>query len=319
MKKIVNTIAVSAIMAMSAMALDVPANHMVDSAWLKANMNDKDLVIIDIRKKGYDKGHIKGAVAWKKNDFREGRYYSKITKKAIPGYIAAPLTIERTMQKSGVNKNSAIVFYSDGVKAKDFRDGALGVMTVEYYGFENAAILNGGFADWKKNGGATETKKTKVKKGNFKITKFNQNVIATGEDIDEAVWTGSYQTVDTNGKQEKTKNEAKGSHWYGTAKDPRRAKEGHLPNAKAMHPKVLAVKKDGVYYLGDKTHVLAQFKKAGIDSNKPVIWYCNTGHLVAGAWFAAKYVAGMKDADNRAYSGSMADYSRWPKRKLLKK
>ena len=321
MKKIIGTIATTAIMATSILALDVPANHIVDTAWLKANMNDKNLVIIDIRKKGYKKGHVKGAVSWSKKDFRESRYYSKITKKGIPGYMAAPITIERTMKKSGVNNDSAIVFYAGGTKSKDFRDGALGVMTVEYYGFDNAAILNGGFAAWKKDGGAVDTKKTKVKKGNFsfKGRSFNHGVLATGETVDEAVATGNYQTVDTNGKQEKTRNTKKGSHWYGTAKDPRRAKEGHLPGAKAMHTSKLAVKKDGVYYLGDKKHVLGAFKKAGIDATKPIIWYCNTGHLVAGTWFAAKYVVGMKDGDNRGYSGSMADYTRWPKRKLLKK
>ena len=48
MKKIIGAIATTAIMATSTLALDVPANHMVDSAWLKAHMNDKDLVIIDI-------------------------------------------------------------------------------------------------------------------------------------------------------------------------------------------------------------------------------------------------------------------------------
>jgi len=321
MKKIIGAIATTAIVATSALALNVPANHIVDTAWLKAHMNDKDLVIIDIRKKGYKEGHVKGAVSWKKTDFREGRYYSKITKKAIPGYIAAPLTIKRTMQKSGVNNDSAIVFYAGGTKSKDYRDGALGVMTVEYYGFDNAAILNGGFAAWKKDGGKTVTKKTKAKKGNFsfKSRRFNHGVLATGETVDEAVATGAYQTVDTNGKQEKTRNEKKGSQWYGTSKDPRRMKEGHLPNAKAMHTKVLAVKKGDVYYLGDKSHVLGEFKKAGIDANKPIIWYCNTGHLVAGTWFAAKYVVGMKDENNRGYSGSMADYTRWPKRKLLKR
>ncbi|MEA2017810.1 MAG: rhodanese-like domain-containing protein [Campylobacterota bacterium] len=321
MKKIIGTIATTAIMATSILALDVPADHMVDSAWLKANMNDKDLVIIDIRKKGCKKEHIKGAVCWKKADYREGRYYSKKTKKAIPGYIAAPLTIKRTMQKSGVNNNSAIVFYSDGTKSKDYRDSALGVITAQYHGFENAAILDGGLAGWKKDGGEVSSSKSKPKKGNFSFVgrKFNQNIVATGEDIDEAVWTKTIQTVDANGKQEKTRNEAKGSHWYGTSKDPRRLKEGHLPGAKAMHTKVLSVKKDGVYYLGDKAHAMAQFKKAGVSVDKPIIWYCNTGHLISGNWFVAKYVLGMKDADNRVYNASMADYTRWPKRKLLKK
>ena len=143
-----------------------------------------------------------------------------------------------------------------------------------------------------------------------------QNVIATGEDVDEAVWTGTYQTVDTNGKQEAKKET--GSHWYGTAKDPRRLKEGHLPGAKAMHPKVLAVQKDGVFYIGNKAHALDAYKKAGIDPAKPVIWYCNTGHLAAAPWFVQKYIIGMEDGKNRVYSGSMADYTRWPKRKLVK-
>ena len=310
MKKIIGSVAVTALMAMSAMALEVPANHMVDAAWVKAHLGDKDLVLVDVRKKGYDKGHIKGAVHWGKKDFREGRYYSKITKKAIPGYLGAPLTVERTMKKSGITPNSVVVFYGGGTKAKDFRDAALAMYTVEFYGFNNDALLNGGFAGWQKAGGAVETEKTRPAKSDYKITKFNQGVIATGEDVDEAVWTGAYQTVDTNGK---------GKHWDGVAGiDPRRAKEGHLPGAKAMHPKVLAAAKDGVFYLKDKAGVLAEYEKAGIDPAKPVIWYCNTGHLAAGTWFVQKYIVGMEDGKNRVYSGSMADYTRWPKRKLVK-
>ncbi len=318
MKKLVQAVTASAVLAISAMALDVPANHIVDATWLKAHMGDKNLIIIDVRKKGYKKEHIKGAQHWKSSQYREGRYYSKITKKPIPGYIGAPLSVERLMKKSGIADNSAIIFYGGGTKAKDYRDPALAIMTVEYYGFDNAAMLDGGLAGWKKAGGEVTKKKPKVKKSNYKIKKFNQALLATGEDVDEAVWVGSYQTVDTNGKQEKTKNTKKGSHWYGTAKDPRRLKEGHLPGAKAMHTKVLAVEKDGVYYLGDKAHVIEEFKKAGIDPNKPVIWYCNTGHLAAGPWFATKYVLGVKDGVNKIYSGSMADYTRWPKRKLVK-
>ncbi len=310
MKKMIGMVASTAIVVTAAMAIDAPANHMVDAAWLKAHMNE--VVIVDVRKKGYDKGHIKGAVHWGKKDFREGRYYSKTTKKPIPGYIAAPLTFQRTMKKSGINNDSLVIFYAGGTKSKDFRDGALADLTCEYYGFNNVAILDGGFAAWTKAGGETSTDKKRPAKGNFSFEgrKFNQDIVATGEDVDEAVWTGSYQTVDANGK---------GKHWDGVAGiDPRRLKEGHLPGAKAMHTKVLAVKKDGVYYIGDKAHILAEYKKAGIDPAKPIIWYCNTGHLIAGTWFAHKYVVGAADAANRAYSGSMADYTRWPKRKLVK-
>jgi thiosulfate/3-mercaptopyruvate sulfurtransferase len=302
MKGLVGSLALAGAIVSSALALDVPANHIVDADWLKANLGNKDLVIVDIRKKGCKEEHIEGAVCWAKGDYREGRYMSKTTKKPIPGYIAGPLTITRTLQKSGVNNDSAIVFYSDGTKSKDYRDSALGNITMEFYGFNNVAILDGGYAGWKKSGGKVSTKKSKPKKGNF-----------SREDIDEAVWAKTIQTVDANGKSK--------LHWYGKdgdKKDPRRLKEGHLPGAKAMHTKVLSVQKDGVYYLGDKAHALAEFKKAGVDVNKPIIWYCNTGHLISGNWFVAKYILGMKDADNRVYNASMADYTRWPKRKLVK-
>jgi thiosulfate/3-mercaptopyruvate sulfurtransferase len=319
MYKLIRSIGTAWVLSLPLMALEAPANHIVDAEWLKAHLNDPGLVVIDVRKKGYDKGHIPGAVHWAKGDYREGRYYSKITHKPIPGYIAAPSTFRATMRKSGVNNDSMIVFYSGGTKAKDYRDGALADLTCEYYGFDNVAVLNGGLAAWKKAGGAIETQVPTPQKGNFSFEgrRFNQAIVATGEDVDEAVWTGAYQLVDANGKQTATKDKPKGSHWYGTAKDPRRAAEGHLPGAKAMHTKVLAVQKEGVWYIGDKAHALAQFKKADVDPAKPIIWYCNTGHLISGNWFVAKYILGMKDQDNRAYNGSMADYTRWPNRPLV--
>ncbi|MFK5881057.1 MAG: rhodanese-like domain-containing protein [Sulfurospirillum sp.] len=310
MKKISSGLIISALISVSAMALTVPANHIVDAAWLKSHMGDKNLVIIDVRKKGYKAKHIKGAVAWKSRDFREGRYYSRITKKPIPGYVAAPLTIKRTMRKSGVNNDSAIVLYSGGAKPGDFLFSTLADFTCEYYGFSNVAILNGGLAGWKKAGGAVNNIRPKVTRGNFsfKGRKFNQAIMATGENVDEAVWTGDAQTLDANGKNK---------HWYGTAKDPRRLHEGHLKGAIPLSPKILTVKKDGVYYLGSKAFIAKKFKKAGLNTNKPIISYCNTGHLATGTWFTARYILGMGDK-SRMYSGSMADYTRWPKRRLIK-
>ena len=312
MKKVTSGLIVSALIGVSAMALTVPANHIVDAAWLKSHMGDKNLVIIDVRKhvKEYKINHVKGAVQWKSKDFRQGRYYSKVTKKAIPGYVASPLTIKRAMKKSGVNNDSAIILYSAGKVAKDYRNAALADFTIEYYGFPNVAILNGGFAGWKKAGGAIDNTRPKVKRGNFsfKGRKFNQTIMATGEDVDEAVWTGNAQTLDSTGKSK---------HWYGTAKDPRRLHEGHLKGAKPLSTKVLAVKKDGVFYLGDKAFATKKFKDAGLNTNKDIISYCNTGHLAAGPWFVGRYVVGMGDK-SRMYSGSMADYTRWPKRRLVK-
>lgn len=293
-------------------AIDIPSNHIVNSKWLKNHLNDNNIVIVDVRSKGYEQGHIPGATHWASSDYREGRYYSRLTRHPIPGYIAAPKVFQETMQKSGINNNSIVVFYSDGIKAKDYRDSALAIFTSEYYGFKNALLLDGGFADWVATTKMVEKNVKNKKRGNFsfKNRHFNQTILATGEDIDEALATNYYQTVDGNGKDE---------HFLGKEGiDPRRVSEGHLKGAKALHPKKLVTLKNGIYYLASKEKILEEFKKADINLNKPMIWYCNTGHLIAGNWFVAKYVLNIKDTNNRVYNGSMADYTRWPNRELIK-
>jgi len=323
MKKTVLTLTTSTLLASSLFALDVPSNHIVDTNWLKANLGDKNLVIVDMRKDKkkkptYSKSHVKGAIHWSSKEYKEGRYIAKRlsaykSKKAgkhvntsIPGYLIAPKPFEALMQKSGIDDNTAVVFYGGGTASKDYRDGAMGVFASMYYGHDNVAVLDGGFAGWAKAKGKTSSSKTTHSKGNFKIKSFNRDILAVAEDIDEAVTLGNSQIVDTNGL---------GAHYDGTKKgDFRRDAEGHVPGAKALHTKKFAVKKDGVYYLPTKAEAEAKLSKAGISTTEPTIVYCNTGHLATGSWFIHKFVVGQKDV--KVYNGSMADYTALPNRPL---
>ncbi len=318
MKKTVLTLVLSVAMASSLFALKVPANHIVDAAWLKANLGNKNLVVVDVRKNTkkhptYSVNHIKGAIYWNLGkDIKEGRYYSPTLKRPIPGYIAAPTKFEATMRRSGINNKTAVVFYSGGIAAKDFRDGAIAVFTSQYYGDNNVAILNGGFAGWVQAGGKTSTAVPTPNKGNFKIKKFDMKILAFAEDVDEAVTLGKIQLLDANGLGKPGHSQYTGNI---KIKDPRRMAEGHVPGAKALSPAAYSVKKDGVYYLDTKANLIAKLKKAGINVNKPLITYCNTGHLASGNWFAQQYVIGMKH--NRLYNGSMVDYTAMPNRPLV--
>lgn len=311
-------VATSVVVAMSAslLALDLPANHIVDAKWLQAHAADKDLVIIDVRKNNekhpfYTKGHIKGAVSCPLGNFRESRYYNTNLKKGIPGYFAAPKKYEETAKKCGITNDNAVVFYAGGNKAKLYRDGALAALVSMYYGKNNVAILDGGFEGYAKAGGETSTEAT-TKEGNYQIKKFDRGAYASLEDVDEAVTLKSAQFLDATGMGKPGK-----SHYHADMKkpDPRRMAEGHLPGAKALHAKAYAVEKDGVFYLDTKENLTKKIKDAGIDTTKPVINYCNTGHLAAGTAFVQKFLLGM---DAKLYDGSMADYTATPNRALEK-
>ncbi len=316
MKKLAIVTSAAVALSASLFALDLPANHIVDAEWLKKHQNDKDLVIIDVRKNNekhpnYNNGHIKGAVSCPLSNFREGRYFNPKLQKPIPGYFAAPNKYVETAKKCGITNDNAVVFYAGGNKAKLYRDGALAALTSMLYGKNNVAILDGGYEGFVKAGGET-SKEATTKEGNYKIKKFDRSAYADLTDVDEALTLNKAQFLDATGLGKPGK-----SHYHADMKkeDKRRMAEGHIPGAKALHAKKYTVEKDGVYYLDTKENITKKLKDAGIDTSKPVINYCNTGHLAAGSAFVQKFLLGM---DAKLYDGSMADYTATPNRPLEK-
>lgn len=291
-----------AMMSACAYALDLPANKLVDAAWLNQNINDKDLVIVDIRKdtKAYAVSHIPNAVQWKIGEFRENRF-------DLPGFIGAPIAFKRLASKSGITPNSAVVFYSDGKANTSYTIAALSVFISEYYGITNTAILNGGLAGWEKAGFKVSADKTKVKKSKFNFSEFNPQIVATVPYMDEAVELENSALIDARPV----------ALYDGTKQHPKTKKAGHVPGAANVFVGNLTEEKDGVFYIiNDQAKIKDIFQAAKIDLNKPEIWYCNTGWFASGGWFVAKYVAGIKDVKN--YEASMVEYTNLPKRKVIK-
>ena len=318
MTKVVSGIVATGLVASSLLALSTPKNHIASEHWLKEHLNDKHLVVIDTRDaKQYNAGHIPGAInAPLGRDFREGRYWNPHTKKPIPGYIAAPSKFTATMRKAGVDNNDVIVYVADNKSSHGFPGAALATYTTMYYGHNKVAILDGGTTGWKLNGGKVTTMASTPKKGHFTIKRFNLANIATVPLVDEAVTLHTFQLLDARGVGHTNE-----SHYYGIMKkkpDTRLQAYGHLPGALPAFVGDFEYKKNGVYYIAPKEHDVKFLEKRGFKVNgKPVMTYCNTGHFASGAWFALKYVVGLKHT--RAYNGSMADYTALPNRPLTTK
>ena len=284
-------------------ALDLPQNKVVDVEWLKANIADKNLVLIDLQEKdeNYNAGHIKGAINWKEGDFREARFEK-------PGYIGAPTTVERLFQKSGINENSTVVFYNSAKEKDDYTLATLAVFVAEYYGVTNTAILNGGLDAWVKAGGEVSTETPTPVKSEFKITKMNTDIVASNYQVDEAVVTNNVLLVDARGEP----------LYKGDKAHPKAAKAGHLEGVDGnIFIGKLSKDMDGIQYINtDKAALTELYKGAGIDPTAPQIWYCNTGWHASGGWFVTKYILGNDKVKN--YEASMVEYTSLPKRKVLK-
>lgn len=292
MKKLISGLFVSANILLGSA---LPADHIVTTEWLNKNLNDKKLVIIDTRsKKEYKKSHIKGALNFPKKTYFQGKLSD------IPKLPNTPQQIQSILQKAGVREDSSIVFYAAGLKEKDFADAASGIWNFMLYGIDNTALLNGGFAKWVYEKRETTKKIPKISKSDIEVEKFNKNINASLNDVIESVYNEDIQISDAR----------VGKFYRGEDDRKDLVRHGRIPTAK-LTPMIRYIKKNNGYFeflSEEQSRKTLNNSGYGIDLDKPLITYCNTGHKARGLWFVAKYIAKMEDV--KVYDGGIVEYSR---------
>ncbi len=276
-------------------ALDVPPDHLASTDWLNKNISDKDLVIIDTRKADdYKKGHIKRAINYPKNSWFQGKLGN------IPKLPNTINQVQDMLQKAGVTEDSVIVFYSGGKNNKDFADAASGIWNSWLYGIKNTALLNGGFAKWVYENKAISRKLPVIEKSDIELEAYDKTIISSIYDINEAIYNDDIQITDS-----------RVSKFY-TGIDKRKdlARHGRIPTAK-LTPMIRYVKDSGKYFelvsKKDAKDILYN-SGYGVELDKSLNIYCNTGHKARGLWFVSKFLVGMKDV--KVYDNGMVEYSK---------
>lgn len=291
MKKFFSVSTLAALAVAPLFAVDVPANHVVSAKWLADNA--KDVVVVDLSKpEDYAKGHIPGAVNIPKGKFFLGKAGD------IKALLDTPAQVSELFSNAGISNGSTVVFTAHVKKAKKYTDMARGLWTAWVYGMKNVAILNGGIEAWTASGKELSTDAAAPKKGNFTPKSFSRADVKSLVDIKSALVNKDTQIVDAR----------EPAHFNGKDKDKRLVRHGHIPGAVEV-ASYSFVKKDGnVFKMISADEAKEVFKKANVALDKPMITYCNTGHLATGTWFAAKFLAGAKNVGD--FDGSMYQYSR---------
>ncbi|GEM_PF-2041307 len=283
------------LLTLASSALELPKNHLVSPEWLAKHMGEKGLVIVDTRKaETYRKGHIPGAVNLPKALWFQGKMGS------VPKLYNGPEEMNALLQKAGIDSKSAVVFYSAGTVNKDFADAASALWSLWIYGLRNTALLDGGFGHWTHKGGAVSHKIPKVQTSDYEVERFDDGAVAALPQILRAIYDEKIQISD-----------ARVSKFYlGEDKRKDLARHGRIPTAR-LTPMIRQVKKEGSFYrLLDPKEAKSTLNNNGfgVETDRPLIIYCNTGHKARGLWFVARFIVGMKEVS--VYDGSMVEYSR---------
>jgi thiosulfate/3-mercaptopyruvate sulfurtransferase len=109
---------------------------LVDTAWLADHAGDEGVRVVDLRTKGYDDGHVPGAVWLDNNWIRNAQ--------APPTYLPTAPEFEALMGRLGIGPATRVVAYDD-------RGGIYATRLwwiLNYYGHRNVAVVNGGWTKW---------------------------------------------------------------------------------------------------------------------------------------------------------------------------
>lgn len=269
-------------------------DSLVSVDWLASNLQKKDLVILDVGAfTHYEKNHIPGAVKafgpWQTmNDEFVGFMMPKTDE------------LEQMLRDFGVNNESFVVVYDEGVTVKDTAKSARALWTLHALGHAKVAILDGGYSAWERAEKPVSTDLTILAPGNF-TAQFKPSKVATLAEVKSKVGSGQVIFLDTRIPEEH----------FGHEKVSHIKRFGHIPGSKLWPDKYMT--NAGVDFapsLLKDTHELEQMAKGvGIpaDKNTEIIAYSNHGKSAAMGYFVLHDILGYRNV--KIYDGSILEYA----------
>lgn len=280
------------------------AEPLVDVDWVKANLNNPDVVFLDVRgriagksKTDYLRSHIPGAVytAYMKDGWRAK------DKEGTPGMLAPVEKLEALIGGLGIDNDTHVVIVPNGGKAVDVGTGTRIYWTFKVLGHDKVSLLNGGMAAYTKEiDKATKKPINPLEKGavtvDAKTFKANvrEEMLITKADVVKAQESG-VAIVD-----HRPHNQFLGINQHGAAKRP-----GTIPGASNLPENWLTQNGGGAFR--PKNELEKLYAAANVDTSGDQINFCNSGHWASLGWFASHELLGNKDA--KMYDGSMLEWS----------
>ena len=280
------------------------AEPLISVDWLKSNLSNEKLIILDIRNKidggskdAFEVSHIPTAVY---SNYLEDGW--RTTVDGIVGKLPPLKDLEILIGGLGINNDSHVIVVPGGVSSTDFGSAGRVYWTFKVLGHNNVSILDGGYAAW------IGQLPTQIETGTVNPTTaifkadFQSKYLATTEDVVNALANNSSVLVDARPEEQ----------FLGKSKSGKALAAGTIPGSFNLQQQTLV--EDNTSFFKDAITVAQLVKEVGIESTEGEIAFCNTGHWATVAWFALSEVLGHDNVKN--YDGSMVEWTADPARPL---
>ncbi|NBC66330.1 MAG: hypothetical protein GVY07_11840 [Bacteroidetes bacterium] len=206
----------------------------------------------------------------------------------IANYMIGPDLFQEKMREIGLDNDDRVVIMDEG----NHLAAARLFYALEYYGFSNASLVNGGYAAWMENDYPTVDEPAEISgEGNFssnvqesRFCDF-ETVVAASSDPDKIIFD-----VRSEGEY--------------TGEVERAEKSGHIPNAINLEWNNV-IESDGVPYFKSASEIQELYTAAGLTPDKEIIPHCQTNVRGSHAYFTLRL---MGYDSVRPYEASWAEY-----------
>jgi thiosulfate/3-mercaptopyruvate sulfurtransferase len=271
---------IAALVVAAAVAYAHP-EQLVDTAWLAAHAADADVRVLDVRRSGFDAGHIPEALWLDPESIRDPGN--------VPTFMLSPGAFSRVMGSRGISGRTRVVVYDD-------RGGLLAARVwwmLHAYGHTNVALLDGGWVRWTAEQRPTTTATASIRTTTF-TARLQPRWLATVDQVVAAIGRPGTTILDA-----RTAAEMDGS-------DTRLSSRGGvIPSARPLYWEDLLDPVQKTFKTADELRAIVE--RHGIKPSDEVIAYCWVGHRSAVDLFALRLI-GYERVRN--YLGSWEEWSR---------